>query len=148
MTLAEMMRRVESLDLRNETIRVFEERTPEIIDMNTGQLMSGVSSNSESIQPEYYNEDYASLKQQLNPAPPKGVPDLNLTGSFHSGFRVEVKSDSLEFSSIDEKTDYITKKYSDDIFGLTKENKREFSLGYLFEDLKDYITRTTGLTFK
>lgn len=142
------MRRVESLDLRGETTRVFEERNPEIIDMNTGQLSEGKTSIGENITPEYYQDEYANLKQMLNPTPPLGTPDLNLTGGFYGGFQIEVKSDSLQFSSTDTKAEDLVKKYSDNIFGLTKENKTQFSFGYLFADLKDYITKTTGLIFK
>lgn len=148
MTISEMLRRLDNLDLKQEAQKVFEERSPELIDMNTGQLSDGKTSLGEEITPEYHDDFYATLKHRLNPKPPKYTPDLNLTGSFYGGFKIEVKKDSLLFLSTDSKTESLEKKYSSSIFGLTDANKKEFSFGYLFEDLKGYITKVTGLRFK
>jgi hypothetical protein len=95
----------------------------------------------------YQSVLYALDKEKMNPLPGFLHPDLFLTGEFFNGFFVEVDNDSYLIYSKDEKTEDLVKRYSDDIFGLTDQNKEIFADTYLYEAVTQYIADKTGLVF-
>lgn len=100
-----------------------------IMDFNKDQLMSGYNSNSERLR-SYKNREYAEMKNEVNPLPGFGNPDLNLTGQFHRGFYVRRGGKTfLLLGSSDEKNDKLKGKYGKDIFGLTSSSKESFIEG-------------------
>lgn len=56
-------------------------------------------------------------------------------GDFYRGFFIEADDRMFYISSTDEKTDKLTKKYTNYIFGLTDENKAELTWEYIYPDL-------------
>jgi len=95
------------------------------MDFQRDQLMHGKDAKGETLQP-YQSTMYAEEKNARNPLPGKWNPDLKDTGSFHEQmFAVPVaKSDktvNAKVSSKDSKTPSLTKKYGQDIFGLSGE---------------------------
>lgn len=147
MTIAEMHRRVKSIQLRQEVPKIVENTSYEIEALNKLQLNQGLSSDGDKIKIRYRSNSYAKKKNQLNPAPGFGVPDLFLTGSFYKGIGVVVRGYSYEIDSKDEKSSRLEKKYGKQIFGLTPEHKSEYAKGVLFNGIKSYIEIKTGLKF-
>ena len=104
-----------------------------MIDLNTNQLMHGIDSDGEFLQP-YRSKAYAEFKLHLNPA---GVTDLFLTGSFQHLFYVRATSFPVTIWSSDSKTDDLVKHYGPNLFGLTEYSKRTYS-GFTGPDVRAY----------
>lgn len=111
-----------------------------IISFNTGQLLLGETSKGKSLG-KYKSKSYEEFKAKLNP---RRVVDLKLTGHFHGNFFI-VDEYPLIIWSYDAKTDDLVKKYGEEIFGLTEENKDTFVEGYLKEDLLKYYRKVLQL---
>lgn len=99
---------------------------PQLIDLNTNQLFSGVDSKGFLLKPPYADINYKDFKQTLNP---KGVVDLKLTGDFYDGFFAKVDKFPLVFGSTDEKSSELESKYGKDIFGLSKNSLTQIGKG-------------------
>jgi hypothetical protein len=87
------------------------ENSEEIEKLQTDQLLRGKTNEGKNISPKYRNKRYANKKQAMNPKPPKGVPDLKLTGKYHKGFKVKIGTDSGKFVNTDPKDKRLSKKY-------------------------------------
>ena len=105
-----------------------------LVDMNTGQLMEGLDAESEQLK-KYSNEHYAMFKASLNP---KHVTDLKLSGAFHRSFVAITDKWPVLFSATNSKTDDLTKKYGEEIFGLTEKNKAILSQEWLKGPIVEY----------
>lgn len=118
-----------AVSLYDETLRESIEQTKgEIITYNQLQLYSGITSAGYKLSPQYSDGRYAEAKNIDNTAPGLGVPDLYLTGTFYKGIGVVVNSKSFVTSSSDQKAQKLELKYGSEIYGLTAQNKSEYSL--------------------
>lgn len=147
-TIPEMKRRVESIRLRERVPEIIQSNAAELIDYNQKQMFErGQKANNEPIG--YYNSiPYALQKNQMNPKPGMMRVDLKLTGAFYRGMWLSVDRTSFELDSRDSKASKLKSKYGDTIFGLSDENKAEYSKGSLFNGIKRHIEDKTGLEFK
>lgn len=152
-TIAALRKGLDKLDIPTEIEAIIIRTSPDIIKLNTdnpdsGQLIHGKNSLGIEISPGYYLLTYSIEKEDLNPLPGFGVPDLKLTGAFYAGFKVDVEKGYFTISSTDEKADMLESKYGIEIYGLTKENLTKYSLNVFYPQLKKYITEKTGLKFR
>lgn len=108
--------------IEKDVLKIVKQNEAQIVDLNQEQLIFGKDSQDKSLG-EYRSAAYAEYKRLLNPA---GVVDLRLTGKFYRGFFVNADKFPVTVSSVDSKTDELTKKYGKAIFGLDKENTRKF----------------------
>ena len=139
-----MINNFNSLHLRESVETIIQEQEKDIIKLNQDQLYYlGEGSDSKPLKP------YSFLTELIKRE--KGQPydrtTLKDTGAFYSAFKVDVNSGLITFDSSDEKTQMLEKKYGNQIFGLTSENKTAYSFGIFYEELKKYITKKTGLQF-
>lgn len=104
-----------------------------MVDYNVMQLMDGKTSTGGFVEPPYASPKYAEIKLHMNP---KGVVDLNFTGSFHNNFFVKTKQFPIQIWSRDSKTNELVSKYEEEIFGLDPENK-----GLFVEDIKEEVQK-------
>lgn len=105
-----------------------------IADLNTEQLELGKTSEGNNIEPEYYSSAYTQFKKSMGKKSPGSIPDLKLSGDFYAGFYAKLENGWIELHSTDYKESFLRKKYSDDIFGLTKGNLEELTK-YMIDDL-------------
>lgn len=121
MTIAELARRARrAVDNYPQTKReVAEELSPEVTLLNREQMMAGVTSEEKTIAPAY--SPYTRRLKRLAGQPDDRVT-LFSTGAFQEGMFTRVEGDSLVTGSKDSKTDSLTAKYGEDIFGLTETN--------------------------
>lgn len=147
-TINGMYERVAKLDLREQVPAIIENTAEEIIALNQEQLyLSGINREGEELR-EYRNENYARAKNSMNPNPGLGVPDLNLTGDFYRGFKLQMEADGFSIDSTDQKTGMLKDKYGETIFGLTPDSRIRYAFGAFFDAVKNYIQNITGLQFK
>ncbi len=142
-----MLQNFQSLGLRDAVPAIIREHSAELVDYNLEQLKHGKTTNETAIDPMYTSKEYADYKSSRNPIPGYGVPDLNYTGGFYSGFFVKVSKTVFELGSTDEKSDFLEGKYSKNggIFGLTNENKTNYAKDVIAPALFSYIKEKTGL---
>lgn len=96
-----------------------EELSPEVTLFNREQMMAGITSEENPISPTYipYTQHIKRLAGQ-----PTDRVTLFSTGSFQEGMFTKVQGDGLVTGSTDTKTDDLTAKYGEGIFGLTDTN--------------------------
>ena len=146
-TINEMYNRWRKLQLRKQVPIIIEQTKENIIALNQRQLYNR-SEDSEGNPLRFYSSNsYAFEKEQKNPLPGFGRPDLYDTGSFYRQFVVRVSPTFYEITSKDSKTNKLTKKYGKDVFGLQKESKAEYVNDTLFVGIKRYVEHKTGLQF-
>jgi hypothetical protein len=117
--LLQLAEHLKTINLEAEVLSIIADIEPQLIDLNTSQLFSGVDSKGFLLKPPYKEAWYAEFKKSLNA---KGVVDLKLTGKFYEGWFVSASEFPIFFGSKDEKTPDLESKYGKDIFGLTKTN--------------------------
>lgn len=121
MTIAELARRARrAVDNYPQTKReVAEDLSPDVTLLNREQMMAGLDAQEKPIAPAY--SPYTRRLKQLAGQPDDRVT-LFSTGAFQEGMFTRVEGDSLVTGSTDSKTDSLTAKYGEDIFGLTETN--------------------------
>lgn len=123
-TANDMIKRFSSLDIKNESFNAVSETKETITEIQKEQMFHGLNAEGKRIG-RYRNSKYARAKNDMNPLPGLGVPDLKLRGGFYAGFKTEVEPEVFRSFSTDEKNDELTAKY--DPFGLNKESKSEYA---------------------
>lgn len=148
-TIPEMLARWKSINLQSEVPKIIQNTSDEMVRLNRKQLYTkGIKSDGERLAP-YRSILYAQEKNMMNPSPGLFNPDLFLTGKFQRGFYAQVKSgNSVIFGSTDSKSASLEAKYTKEIFGLTKDNKRVYLDTSIMPGIRSYITRQTGLNFR
>lgn len=120
---------------------VYESRT-EFEESQKDQLFKGSDAAGNSFR-QYKNSDYASMKNQANPLPGYGYPDLYLTGAFYNGIYVKVENGRVIIGSSDSKAPKLEKKYKP-VFGLAHDEMRAF----LYNSLKPVYQKKVVDFFK
>jgi hypothetical protein len=144
MTIAEMSRKVNSLNLHKEVVQIIALTDKEIIKANQDQLyFKGEDSKGKRLTG-YYFDCYRKYKEGMNSG--TGVTDLKDTGDFYSGFFVDTGSESFAIDSTDGKTRELVDKYGADIFGLQNETRSRYTIEVFWPRLKTRIETVTGLT--
>lgn len=146
MTMQELLRRAEKLDTDKVINEAFDESTEDFAEKNREQLFTGQTKAGGKITYKYRNNKYARVKNQMNPIPGLGTPDLKVTGSFYRGIRADVSGDVIQVQSTDEKGKDLEAKYAD-IFGLGGEFKSSFLNDGLGPRIQQKITTLVGLKF-
>lgn len=106
-------------------------------DMNREQLTFGINAEGGAVGA-YRSEPYARFKMAIGARAPFGIPDLKLTGDFHSGIFAMRKGSDLTFGGTDSKTSMLTEKY-DSILGLTEENRTDVKDNYIFPIITKWL---------
>lgn len=109
--------RAELLDIAVEVIDDSEE---EIITLNQDQLFAGETADGKEISPQYTPFTIAIKKRKGQPFDRVTLLD---TGSFYGKMKIKTIGQILDISSDDPKTPLLLKKYGEEIFGLTEENR-------------------------
>lgn len=103
------------------------------VNLNTDQLFSGRDSQGNFL-PDYSPRSVALGK-------PAGPIRLYDTGDFYNGFFIRAERFPIEIDSRDSKTAQLKIRYGGDIFGLDKEDLREFVRVYVLPGYQKAIRR-------
>ena len=125
-----------SLTVENQTeaaLQIIERHEAELVDLNIAQLQQGIDTTGKRLR-KYRSEKYAAIKRQFNP---RGVTDLNLTGSHYRGMKIDASEFPVEFYSSDYKSRRLEEEYGN-IYGLTTENKEGPAKEILGPSVQDY----------
>ena len=139
MTVAEMLRRFERLDIEEAARQAVEETRALMIILNQRQMLEGRQSDDQKIVPKYRPLTRKYKKEKgLDP----DVVTLHDEGDFYAGIEVIIFEDNISIFSKDEKTPGLVSKYGHDIFGLTgksREQYREVGKGVFFKIIKETL---------
>jgi hypothetical protein len=160
MDALQMLENLENINVKAIAIETVADNTEEIAALNVDQLRHGLNSAGNligDIRP-YKSAEYAFEKNQMNPEPGLGNPDLIKTGSFTSKIYAEAQGDKFIIDSTDEKTAKLEKKYNvgqndgDElrgrILGLDDESKETLVDEYLRPDFQQKYSEQSGLKFQ
>lgn len=134
-----MKRRLEGLSVQAEAEGALDDTADDFAELNTQQMYRGLDSTGQPIAPQYARADYAQMKNQMNPAPGYGTPDLYLTGAFYRGYTLRVEGGQVTEDSDVDYADDLTEKYGPDIWGLDDENLASYRTGPFWEALKERV---------
>lgn len=104
---------------------VIQDHEKDIVGFNTDSQLydRGILATGAPVLPHYRPR---TIRDKRRKGQPYDRVTLRDTGRFHSRFKVELSEDSFTIDSDEPnqaKYDYLVKKYSNNIFGLTDENK-------------------------
>jgi hypothetical protein len=146
MTIAQMVRNWNSIDVASESAWVMLDNREQIVQYNKDQLQLGVKNDNSSIIPMYKSNWYAKMKQGKNSKPEFGTPDLKLTGAFYDGIVIKMEGyNKYSVTSIDSKTSQLVSWYSSSIFGFTPRSRQEIQDEIMQDEL---IKRLKSKLFK
>ena len=146
MTIAQMVRNWNSIDVASESAWVMLENREQIVQYNKDQLQLGIKNDNSSIIPMYKSNWYAKMKQGKNSKPEFGTPDLKLTGAFYDGIVIKMQGyNQYSVTSIDSKTSQLVSWYSSSIFGFTPRSRQEIRDEIMQDEL---IKRLKSKLFK
>jgi hypothetical protein len=134
-----MKRRLQGLDVQAAAESSMMETAQDFIDLNTQQMYEGKDSQDEQIQPTYKRPRYARVKNQMNPTPGYGVPDLKLSGDFYKGYTLKVDGDQVIEDSDVDYAKYLTERYGVKIWGLNDSNLSAYRTGPFWSVLKQKV---------
>lgn len=119
---------------KKDLLGIIRSHEAEAVDLNIEQMMAGQDSDGNRITPEY-----APFTIEIKKA--KGQPYDRVTlkdeGDFHRSMFMKADNFPVMFDSKDSKTDDLTRKYGNSIFGLTKQHLGDFKED-ISEDVKKY----------
>lgn len=104
---------------------IVESNEPLAIKLTQTQLSKGKMPDMSFITPSYASPLYSEFKHILNSKPGLGVPDLNLTGKYQSGIKLDGKYPNNSLSSSDSKAFSLKEKYGDPL-GHDKNSQKTF----------------------
>jgi len=133
-----MKRRLQRLNLEQVTEEAIQETAEDYLELNREQLYQGKTSMGQELLPTYRSEVYAQMKNDMNPAPGLGIPDLKLTGAFYQGLSLEIQAGQIQEESDVEYAGKLFEKY-DDIVGLDEVKLDEYRAGPFKEALEEKI---------
>lgn len=143
-TWLDLFKRVQDLDLEIEVGESFNETSEEYTRRNAEQMYLGLDKEGKEITPAYAE---STIRYKKRKGQPYDRVTLRDTGAFHKKLWAKADNDKIFIGSDVEYTDHLAEKYTDKIFGLDSENKKEYSLGPFFSVLKRKVESVTGLTF-
>jgi|WetSurMetagenome_2_1015567.scaffolds.fasta_scaffold15584_1 hypothetical protein len=137
--IAALWNKVDIEDIVDKSIKDNEQH---LIDAQVDQMRHGLASDGGMIG-EYKNESYKKLKQEMGSLAPYGMVDLRLTTDFQKAIKLEYSKDFLLPTSTDKKSDMLTGRYTEKIWGLIQERlnivTKEFIKPTLFKIFRGQV---------
>lgn len=126
-TIRAVYNRTKDLDVLKESMAVLTDTSSELLGLNKRQLQFGDTRQGQRFK-KYASQEYAQDKNQRNPIPGLGNPDLKDTGAFYKAFKFKVLSrEKYEIFSTDSKAAKLEKKYGkESIYGMNDESQEYF----------------------
>lgn len=146
LTIKGLSRSFQKLDTNKAIQNGVEKSLPEMIKRNKVQMNRGKTKFDTKISPSYRRNKYARIKNEMNPIPGLGTPDLYVTGDFQSKINMTLEGNVIIQKSSDYKAEWLEPKY-DDIYGLGGDLKQEFQKEVLQPAINEEISKSTGLKF-
>lgn len=142
-TVLDVLENFQKLNIEKDVKVTIAQTVDSLKQLNIEQLKSGQTSEGGRFK-HYRSKSYAEMKNQMNPEAGYGNPDLILTGYTVSTIRVDVGSDSLEYT-FDDRYNLAEKYGKDNILGLQDKQQEYYNENVFFPEFRAKITAQTGL---
>ena len=125
-TLKESVNTLNSFDFEKAILKVYKDNDNVILDLNTDEQLGkkGILSTGDLL-PDYKPFTIASKQGKSGFAGITGHMTLFGEGSFHKGFTLDASKFPLIIFSKDSKAGDLEGRFTEDIYGLTKESRQE-----------------------
>lgn len=143
-TWLDLYNRLQQVDLDFEAAESLNDSAEAYKRMNAEQMYMGVRSDGQAITPGYAA---STIEQKKKKGQPYDRVTLRDTGLFHQKIMVYADNENIYIDSDVEYSKYLAERYTDKIFGLEKQNRKEFSFGPYWSVLKVRLERITSLKF-
>jgi hypothetical protein len=143
-TPAEFIERLQSVDIMQVVVDVFEKTKDAYLNLNRDQFKHGDKSTGKGIGI-YANAGYALEKYSMNPEAGLGRVDLMLTHAFEKALFVDIYPDKFLVGSLDSKADQLDQDYGEDIYGLSPSHQQSYNFDVFLPEFLKKITNLTGI---
>lgn len=142
-----LLDRLDKVELNPIIILCLETSKYEWLGLNRGQLHDGQDNTGHLQSPDYASEKYAEYKNQSNPVPGFGVPDLFITGDYYNSIQMTVNASQYNITTYSQGVSYAPKieKKWDRNYGLDPENTAYFSAEILKPKIIGELVKELGL---
>lgn len=125
----DLLDRLDKTEIQPIIILCLNESQYEILAFNRGQLYAGQDNKGSLQSPIYAEERYAIHKEEENPVPGLGIPDLFVTGEYYNSLKLTVNQSQYNFTIFSEGVDYAAKLEAkwNKSYGLDPENTSYFA---------------------
>lgn len=133
-----LKRRIQDLPKERLAREVLEDFTDEIADAQREQMMEGKRKDGSKIGE--YSEGYKQLKKEWGQ--PFDRVTLKKEGDFHEGIFAKIEGarrPSVKLFSTDFKAEMLTKRYGNDIWGLTPQKAEQINRDGLLEAMRQKV---------
>ena len=144
-TVVDMMTNFGVLELGPITFTIFKNSVQKITNLIQDQMRRGLRGDDRKFPKRYRRVRYARAKQQQNPLPGYGVPDLYLYGGFYRGMKTIMRSLDFETTSSDAKEAHLLGKYGAITFTISPTSIEKHNRESFLPDFANEIKRGTGL---
>jgi hypothetical protein len=141
-TIKTIRKKFEALNTDDVLAKAFESSVDGFTAEQKKQLYAGLNKEGGRLR-KYRNNKYARVKNEMNPAPGLGNPDLFVTGAFYEGVEVKLAGQAIDIQSIDEKGPDLKEKYHP--FGLGGDYRKEFIDNVYQPNFRKEVKKRTGL---
>lgn len=152
MTLFQLQRNLQGFSLPEQIQEVIQETSPEIVRLNQGQMMTGVTKLGGPITNRFKNRTYYGVQwgeYRHSLGLQTEFYDLRVTGDFQESIEVDdISQKTFTIDATNAKTSAIEEMFGDSILGLSDESKAEYVPKVFFPALKERIIAKTGLRFR
>jgi hypothetical protein len=141
-TIGKIATKFRALNTDEVVTAAFRTSTDGFTEEQKKQLYAGFDKEGKRLQ-KYRNNKYARVKNEMNPGPGLGNPDLYVTGAYFGGIKTNVQGLSLHIESSDAKGPELETKYKP--YGLGGGYKQEFIRGIYRPNFRKQVRLKTGV---
>lgn len=125
----DLLNRLDVTDLKQIVTLCINQSQYEILAFNRGQLYAGQDNTGSLQSPIYAEERYAIHKEEENPVPGLGIPDLYVSGNYYNSLKLTVNQSQYNFTIFSEGVSYAPKLEAkwNRSYGLDPENTSYFA---------------------
>ncbi len=125
-TLSQTVKKLKSFDFQKALLKVYKDNETILLDLNTDEQLGkkGILSTGASL-PDYSPNTIPFKQGKSGFAGITAHMTLFGEGEFHEGFTLDATKFPLFIDSKDSKTNELVSRYTENIFGLTKESIQE-----------------------
>jgi hypothetical protein len=122
--IADLIGRLKNIDEGFESLVIESAKAKEveIVQMNTEQLNDGQRADDKPVTPSYAQR---TITRKRRTGQPFNRVTLRDKGDFHDSFLVEFKETEFELKASDPKAEFLTPKYTPNIYGLNEANMQK-----------------------
>lgn len=145
-TIHNFARNLDKLTLFNEGAVAVAKTEQGVRLLQESQLVFTGKNKENKTLKRYKSSSYARMKNEMNPFPGYGNPDLKKTGALLRGLKIiNITQHEFDIISTDAKYPELLKKYGKEMFGLNKDSIVDYKKKYFQTEFVAQVKKTLKL---